>query len=123
MEALAATTQRNIDRGELDASLDKYKPATSLLTVMLVAPIALAAEGAVGEVRWVKEHSSWLIYLLGRLPPVLQPYSEAVGLGAGAKLLQRQYFLRAGFGMSNPLFLLSRGCTTAYLAALQESCL
>ena len=36
--ALAATIQRDIDYGEFDASLDKYKPAASLSTVTPIAP-------------------------------------------------------------------------------------
>ena len=36
--ALAATIQRDIDYGEFDASLDKYKPAAALSTVTPIAP-------------------------------------------------------------------------------------
>lgn len=37
--ALAATIQRDIDYGEFDASLDKYKPAAALSTVTPIAPM------------------------------------------------------------------------------------
>ena len=40
--ALAATIQRDIDYGEFDASLLKYKPAASLSTVTPVTPIPVA---------------------------------------------------------------------------------
>ena len=36
--ALAATIQRDIDYGEFDASLDKYRPAASLSTVSPITP-------------------------------------------------------------------------------------
>jgi len=37
---LAATIQRDIDYGEFDASLAKYKPAASLSTVSPITPIS-----------------------------------------------------------------------------------